>query len=453
MNLKEAVLFLAAIGMPLALNAEQAPSSGPSGVSGIASGVASGVTNSAGGIAGGTANSAISGALGGGVVGNVVGSTAGAAIGGAVSDTVGSAVSSVAGDALGTVTGGLIGGGGTRIINGTSTGSLASPGNVSNAAQSVSDSVMQSGKAVEAALNQQAAATTKLADTQNIVLQTLAQQQALMNQVGIADQNYGSAAMAPSGCGALSAASAYSAGKSAAASKGAKAMDELNKWSGGGDVSRQDAKKRIDSQPPDAFLPSKLLPPSLSIPEADAEKALEYIKSITDAAPEPKLTGSLANTKGGKDHERVRMLRAGAIGLPEQVQRDIMESHLATIEYSDWAQGAQAAGGSTQGGKVSIIEALQRLSDSRLSNPQWIMDLHAMGSVGVMREIAIISALNTEIQMRQLRMTNNIAALMAMEAAHSTHRAFNGPLGSLYDDAVSGAAGSQPAGAGATATP
>ena len=220
-------------------------------------------------------------------------------------------------------------------------------------------------------------------------------------------------------------------------------MDELRKWSGSGDVSRQDARKRISDLPPDTFSADMLLPPSLSIPENDKDKAVDYIKNITDAMPEPKLSGALAKTKGGADHERVRLLRSASIALPEQVQREIMESHLATIDYSNWAQGAQAAGGSgpAQGGKVSIIEALQRLSDSRLANPQWIMDLHAMGSVGVMREIAIISALNTEIQMRQLRMSNNIAALLAMQTAHGTHRAFNGPLGSLYDDAVSGSAG------------
>jgi hypothetical protein len=456
-------LFLAALSIPASLVAQEKPT-GSGGASGIVSGVTGGLVNGAGGVAGGAANNAISGALGGGIVGSVVGSTAGAAIGGAVSDTVGSAVSGViggvAGDTLGSVTGGLLGGG-TRIVNGNSIGSLASPSNVANAATKVSDSVMTAGEAIEAALNQQAAATTKLADTQNIVMQTLAQQQALVQQAAIIDQNYGATAAAPSGCATLSQSSAYASGKSSAVSGVGDVVKKLQNWSGSGGISRDEGRKKIDEMPDDGTLVNALIPPPGSFGVTDKDKAMEYIQAVTDAMPEPGLAKSsqgLEKTRAGKEHERIRKLRAESVALPNRVLAGVLENNLATIDYGTWSQGLQAQGGSAPsgGGKVSIIAAMQALSDSRISNPQWVKDLHAMNDVGVAREIAIIEASRMEIEVRQLKLLNDIATLIALQSAHSAQRAYTDALTSTYNAAVAekgGGVSGGPAAASGSGTP
>lgn len=455
-------MFLAATAMvPTSSGAQEQPAAS-GGTGGVVSSVTGGLASGAGGVAGGAANSAISGALGGGVVGSVVGSTAGAALGGAVSDTLGSAVSStvggVAGDALGSVTGGLIGGG-TRIINGTSSGSLASPSNVSNAASTVETSVLTAGKAIEAALNQQAAATTKLADTQNIVAQTLAQQQALIQQAGIINQSYGESAAAPSGCATLSQASAYASGKSSATSGASAVVTKLQEWTGSGTVSRDEGRKKIDAMPNDGSMVNALIPPPGSGGVEDRDKAMQYIAAVTDAMPEPELSKKLqglGDTGAGKDHERIRKLHAESVGLPNRVMVSVLENNLATIDYGTWSQGLQAQGGTAPSGgsKVSIIAAMQALSDSRISNPQWVKDLHAMNDVGVAREIAIIEAGRMEIEVRQLKLLNDIASLIAMQSAHSAQRAYTDALASAVSAATAEKAGGTTArGAPAAAAP
>ena len=75
-----------------------------------------------------------------------------------------------------------------------------------------------------------------------------------------------------------------------------------------------------------------------------------------------------------------------------------------------------------------------------------------MNDVGVAREIAIIEAGRMEIEVRQSKLLNEIASLVALQSAHSAQRAYTDALASAVSAATAEKAGGTSAGT-ASASP
>jgi hypothetical protein len=176
---------------------------------------------------------------------------------------------------------------------------------------------------------------------------------------------------------------------------------------------------------PESLTANALFPSDGAINDAELRNSKEWISLVTDPSPDLEIPPSREDTRAAKQAHAVKNIKTAGLSLPRQVLSEIAAANSPTLELGAWAQematqmGAEAPEGVVDG-RISPNTYLTTQVNMRAANPNWHSTLNGTTDVGVLREMASMQAVSLEIQMRTLRRTEQMAALLAQMAAQQT---------------------------------
>lgn len=145
----------------------------------------------------------------------------------------------------------------------------------------------------------------------------------------------------------------------------------------------------------------------------DSGILVENIAVLTNPDPYPILTQPThADTPSGEAYHILRKIKAARIAVPQQALTEIAVNKTAVYHMPDW--GGQINQSITSGASpyhpymfnsttLSADGVLALQTEARYANPSWLIDLHRKTEVGLLRELAIMKAVNLEFSRRQLQ--------------------------------------------------
>lgn len=168
------------------------------------------------------------------------------------------------------------------------------------------------------------------------------------------------------------------------------------------------------------------------------EQALFALRSIIDPFPNPELPSNFNGDDLG--YESLRKAKYSRLVMPTSVLSEITSSYMPTIELDEWSKDLYARMGGEgdppqlNDGKLSVMGYIDLMVKSRFANQDWFAGdegIHGKTESGILKEIAVMQALQTEMQRRQMRHMQQTAGLLAQGQA-SDNREFDQALREMY---------------------
>lgn len=175
--------------------------------------------------------------------------------------------------------------------------------------------------------------------------------------------------------------------------------------------------------------PGCILSPHTTLAGEEIKKLHVSIKTLADAFP---ATRPPENLRGETGHGKYRaFLKIGKFRsqIAEAVLSEVLSGYVPTIETDEKIlglhekAGGQGAPAEIQAGRISPVGLLGLLVHSRFASEEYRTGesgIHAMTAAGLRREMASVTALRMAINKRQLRRSQQIAFLAALQSSGKT---------------------------------
>jgi len=142
------------------------------------------------------------------------------------------------------------------------------------------------------------------------------------------------------------------------------------------------------------------------------------------------------NSRQAKEYRAMRKIKYSRLAMPVTVLSEIISAYAPTMESQNLIQNTQKAMGAsaTDGvydGKISTMKYIEHMTDLRFANNDWLTGengIHAMTQTGLLREMLVMQSVEMEMQRRQMKRMQQMAALLAQDQAMETGKEFNDVL-------------------------
>lgn len=150
------------------------------------------------------------------------------------------------------------------------------------------------------------------------------------------------------------------------------------------------------------------------------------LETLVDAFPETAVPENFQDSKAHDDYRAVRSIGQFRSRAAEAILAEVMSGYIPAVPAGEEIKKIQgAAGGKNdpaeiQDGRMSPVGMLGFLVKSRFANDDYRTGeggIHSMSSAGLLREMADLKALRMAIKQRQLRRSQQIAFLAALQSS------------------------------------
>ena len=201
----------------------------------------------------------------------------------------------------------------------------------------------------------------------------------------------------------------------------AKAVADFNDTA----ISTKDAMNRIATAPAQTLSAHALFAATGSTAESmpNVNDQVKYIANLTNPVPSAKLTMMQGITPAGKTWKAYEHASMAPLTLSQNALAYIASRQQATIPadsfVSQWQQmgGTGAPPGVDANNRISPDAALSMAVAARYANGAWYSHLAEETKLGVLREINLMAATQTRIEMDQLKTSSYLAAMTAAQYA------------------------------------
>ena len=175
---------------------------------------------------------------------------------------------------------------------------------------------------------------------------------------------------------------------------------------------------------PDAkAMSDALFPLQDTLTEDQVAEAHETIKTLANPRPLPMVTDAQRNTPAGQTYGAARLIHEGRIATVTETLNSHVIHHAPTLpdEVTAWAQSqwSDAGGSGTPpglvNGKLSEAGLFKLLSQMRIGNPNWFVQVTGATEAGLLRELVMMQALQLELTRKNNELLDRIAVNASLD--------------------------------------
>ncbi len=163
-------------------------------------------------------------------------------------------------------------------------------------------------------------------------------------------------------------------------------------------------------------------PINTTLTAEDVSKAHEAVKTLTTPNPLPVITEGQKNTPAGQTYEASRKVHDARLALAAEVLNEHIAFHAPTLpdDVTTWAtnQWNEAGGSGTPpglvDGKLSEAGLYSLLSQMRMGNPNWFTHIASSTEAGLLRELALMQAMQVEQNRRNNALLSHMAVIASL---------------------------------------
>ena len=154
-----------------------------------------------------------------------------------------------------------------------------------------------------------------------------------------------------------------------------------------------------------------------TLTEDQVAQAHETIKTLTNPRPLPVVTNAQRDTPAGQTYAAARLIHEGRLAAVTETLNNHVIFHAPTLpdEVTAWAQNqwSEAGGSGTPpgivNGKLSEAGLFKLLSQMRLGNPNWFVQVTGASEAGLLRELVMMQAVQLELTRKNNELLDRIA--------------------------------------------
>lgn len=185
----------------------------------------------------------------------------------------------------------------------------------------------------------------------------------------------------------------------------------------------------------DAFYPLQS-----TLTEDQVVQAHEAIKTLSNPRPMPVITKEQRNTPSGQTYSVARDVYDGRLATITENLNNHVVYHAPTLpeDVTAWAEEQwEEAGGSGTApglveGKLSEAGLYKLLSQMRVGNPNWFMQIAAMTETGLLRELVLMQAFQFELTRKNTELLDRIAFVTSFDTIMHMEETSGKELNDLY---------------------
>lgn len=199
-----------------------------------------------------------------------------------------------------------------------------------------------------------------------------------------------------------------------------------------------------DAHPTAERMVDSMFPTAFTLTSEQIFDAQETIKTISNPHPLPELSQAQQESVGGQGYTMARKVHEGRLSIALDTLTNHVSYHAPTLpdEVTAWAreqwQGAGSSGpmpGEVDG-KMSEAALFNLLSQMRIGNPNWGVQLSTANEVGLLRELLLMQAAQLELTRKNNDLLDRISFLTAMDYVTRMEGTMGPELESAYARAI-----------------
>lgn len=172
--------------------------------------------------------------------------------------------------------------------------------------------------------------------------------------------------------------------------------------------------------------PRHVFPAGGTLTKEQGSKLLVALETIIDSFPVAEVSESRKDSPGGKAYRSVQKIQRFRAQIAEAALSEIMSGYMPTVPVGEgvrkmWdASGGEGDPAKMEDDHISPVGFLGFLVHSRFANDEYRTGesgIHAMPPAGLLREVASVKALRMAIKERQLRRSQQIAFMAALQTS------------------------------------
>lgn len=160
-----------------------------------------------------------------------------------------------------------------------------------------------------------------------------------------------------------------------------------------------------------------------TLTEEQVAQAHETVKTLSNPRPLPVATDSQKATAAGQTYTAARRVHENRLALVTEALNQHVVLHSPTLpeDVAAWAQSqwAEAGGSGTPpglvDGKLSEAGLFRLLSRMRTGNPNWFAQLAASTDTGLLRELAVMQALQLELTRKNTEFLDRLSVIASLD--------------------------------------
>lgn len=257
-----------------------------------------------------------------------------------------------------------------------------------------------------------------------------------------AQDMYGKTAQPTGLCGASTLGAGVQLGAQAQQEVQATMREKQQEYGNNIDMMPLDYLNRIlDSEHPqgltivDAFFPLQT-----TLTEDQVVQAHEAIKTLANPRPMPVITDDQLATPAGQTYASARAIYEGRMATIMEALNGHVVYHAPTLpeDVSAWAeeQWSDAGGSGTPVGLVeeqfSEAGLYKLISQMRVGNPNWFMQISSATEAGLLRELVLMQAFQLELMRKNTELLDQMNVITALDVLSRMEQGSGKELGDLY---------------------
>ncbi|MDR0339192.1 MAG: hypothetical protein LBH65_02820 [Desulfovibrio sp.] len=178
-----------------------------------------------------------------------------------------------------------------------------------------------------------------------------------------------------------------------------------------------------DEHPDAGAMTDSLYPLKDTLTEDQVAEAHESITTLTNPRPLPVVTDAQRETPAGQTYAAARLIHEGRLAVVTETLNSHVVSHAPTLpdEVASWAQNqwSEAGGSGTPpglvDGKLSEAGLYKLLTQMRLGNPNWFVQVTSATEAGLLRELVMMQALQLELTRKNNELLDRLAVTASLD--------------------------------------
>ncbi|MDL2268113.1 hypothetical protein LJC46_09065, partial [Desulfovibrio sp. OttesenSCG-928-G15] len=166
-----------------------------------------------------------------------------------------------------------------------------------------------------------------------------------------------------------------------------------------------------------------LFPLEITLTEDQVAQAHESIKTLANPRPLPVVTDSQKSTPAGQTYAAAKKIHEGRLATVTETLNNHVVFHAPTLpqDVTTWAQNqwSEAGGNGTPpgivDGKLSEAGLYKLLSQMRVGNPNWFMQIATATDAGLLREMVVMQAFQFEIARKNTELLDRLSVIASLD--------------------------------------
>jgi len=189
---------------------------------------------------------------------------------------------------------------------------------------------------------------------------------------------------------------------------------------------------------------TNVFPDDDNIVPGDINQVLENTILVINPNPFPALTNPHhRNTPSGQAYRALKKIKNTQLAVPQLALSEIVANKKSNYMMQDWVDqmaksiGAGPTHPNIEMGLMSADGILGLQTEARYANPNWVLDFHRKPIAGLLRELAMMEAVNLEFERRILQSAEKEVFMAATSSSQKTNMLLNPQIEEAYTLAIS----------------